>query len=181
MLRDLNETVRTATVAVLAGAMLAGSGVGSGAQQPAGEGGPPIAREGPRIPGEAVQLILIRSIMVAVDQANRTGDYSVLRMLGSPQFRQANPVEALAESFIIWREREITLTPVSVVNPRLTAEPEITEQGLLALKGYFPTRPVNVTFDLAFAPIGTGWALAGLRTNLVQDTREEGGGDSDGG
>ena len=42
-------------------------------------------------------LILVRRTLTALDQANRTGNYTVLRDLGSPDF-QANTAARLAES-----------------------------------------------------------------------------------
>jgi hypothetical protein len=41
-------------------------------------------------------LILIRQTLLALDQANKTGNYTVLRDLGSPDF-QANTAAGLAE------------------------------------------------------------------------------------
>jgi hypothetical protein len=41
-------------------------------------------------------LILIRQTLLALDQANKTGNYTVLRDLGSPDF-QANTAAGLAD------------------------------------------------------------------------------------
>src|SRR6266702_4668463 len=43
-------------------------------------------------------LMLIRSTLLALDQANKTGNYTVLRDLGAPGF-QANTAARLAEIF----------------------------------------------------------------------------------
>jgi hypothetical protein len=56
-------------------------------------------------------IILIRSALLALDQANKTGNYSVLRDLGSPQF-QANSAAQLAEIFAKQRHDNVT-SPVS--------------------------------------------------------------------
>src|SRR4051812_18904799 len=44
-------------------------------------------------------LILIRSTLLALDHANRTGNYTVLRDLGAPGFYTANTAARLAEIF----------------------------------------------------------------------------------
>lgn len=44
-------------------------------------------------------LILIRSSLLAVDQANKTGNYTVLRDLGAPGFQAANTATQLGEIF----------------------------------------------------------------------------------
>src|SRR5262245_31888431 len=48
-------------------------------------------------------LILIRSTLLALDQANKTGNYTVLRDLGSPAF-QVNTAARLAEIFVPQRK-----------------------------------------------------------------------------
>ncbi|MFZ2159602.1 MAG: hypothetical protein WAV72_26250, partial [Bradyrhizobium sp.] len=43
-------------------------------------------------------LVLVRSALLALDQANKTGNYTVLRDLGAPAF-QVNTAARLAEIF----------------------------------------------------------------------------------
>src|SRR2546429_4997849 len=61
-------------------------------------------------------LILIRSALLALDQANKTGNYTVLRDLGSPDF-QANSAARLAEIFAQQRRDNIDLSGVAGVHP----------------------------------------------------------------
>src|SRR5882724_9070208 len=56
-------------------------------------------------------LILIRSTLLALDQANKTGNYTVLRDLGSPDF-QANSAAQLAEIFVQQRRDNVDLSGV---------------------------------------------------------------------
>ena len=44
-------------------------------------------------------MILIRSALTALQQADETNDYSVLNALGSTSFRTANPPARLAQTF----------------------------------------------------------------------------------
>jgi hypothetical protein len=44
-------------------------------------------------------LILIRSSLLAVDQADKTGNYTVLRDLGAPGFQASNTAARLREIF----------------------------------------------------------------------------------
>src|SRR5260370_41148825 len=59
-------------------------------------------------------LILIRSTLLALDQANKTGNYTVLRDLGSPGF-QTNTAARLAEIFASQRKDNIDLSGVVVL------------------------------------------------------------------
>ena len=54
-------------------------------------------------------LILIRSTLFALDHANKTGNYTVLRDLGSPGF-QSNNAARLAEIFAAERKDNIDLS-----------------------------------------------------------------------
>src|SRR5690348_9504462 len=65
---------------------------------------PPAARA-PVVPQPIVALALVRSVMLAVDQANKTGNYTVLRDLGSPSFRAANDAAKLAQIFAAIRSQ----------------------------------------------------------------------------
>src|SRR5262245_2055988 len=73
-------------------------------------------------------LILIRETLLALDQANKTGNYTVLRDLGSPEF-QANTAARLAEIFAQQRKDNIDLSGVAVIDPQLTLLPQIEANG----------------------------------------------------
>ena len=97
-------------------------------------------------------LILIRQSLLALDQANKTGNYTVLRDLGSPAF-QANSAARLSEIFAKQRNDNIDLSSVAVIDPQLTLLPQIEASGLLHMTGFFPSVPTQVNFDLAYAVV----------------------------
>jgi hypothetical protein len=49
--------------------------------------------------------------------------------------------------------------PIIFVAPKPTQPPQIDNRGLLRLVGYFPTRPLQVNFDLAYQLAGAEWKL----------------------
>jgi hypothetical protein len=112
-------------------------------------------------------LILIRETLIALDQANKTGNYTVLRDLGSPDF-QANSAARLAEIFAQQRKDNIDLSGVAVIEPQLTLLPQIEANGLMHLAGFFPSVPTQVNFELIFAPVGGRWRLFGLSVSFGQ-------------
>jgi hypothetical protein len=117
------------------------------------------------VPPPEAMVILIRSSVVALSHANLTNNYSVLTALGSPNFRTANSPARLAQIFAPFRTNNIDMNPVVYVTPQLTQQP-IIENGRLRLKGYFPTQPMQVNFDLGFEPTDGVWKLFGLAVNL---------------
>ena len=67
-------------------------------------------------------MILIRSLLLALDQANKTGNCTVLRDLGAPGY-QVNTAARLAEIFAKQRNDNLDLAGVAVIEPRLTCCP----------------------------------------------------------
>jgi hypothetical protein len=112
-------------------------------------------------------LILIRQTLLALDQANKTGNYTVLRDLGSPDF-QANTAARLAEIFAQQRRDNIDLSGVAVIDPQLTLLPQIEANGMMRMAGFFPSVPTQVNFELAYAPVGGRWRLFALSVSFGQ-------------
>ena len=112
-------------------------------------------------------LILIRETLLALDQANKTGNYTVLRDLGAPDF-QANSAARLAEIFAQQRRDNVDLSGVAVIDPQLTLLPQIEANGMMRMAGFFPSVPTQVNFELLYAPVGGRWRLFGLSVSFGQ-------------
>jgi hypothetical protein len=112
-------------------------------------------------------IILIRSALLALDQANKTGNYTVLRDLGAPGF-QVNTAAKLAEIFAKQRNDNLDLSGVAAIDPQLSLLPQIEANGMLRMGGFFPSVPTQVNFELVFAPVNGQWRLYGISVNLGQ-------------
>ena len=71
-------------------------------------------------------LILIRSTLLALDQANKTGNYTVLRDLGAPAF-QTNTAARLGEIFAKQRSDNLDLSGVAAIES--ATEPAAADRG----------------------------------------------------
>ena len=112
-------------------------------------------------------LILIRSSLLALDQANKTGNYTVLRDIGAPGF-QSNTAARLGEIFAKLRNDNLDLSGVAVIDPQLNLLPQIEANGLMHMAGFFPSVPNQVNFDLSFAPVNGQWRLFGISVSIGQ-------------
>jgi hypothetical protein len=121
---------------------------------------PPAAAK-PAMPDANKLAILIQTSVVALSQANLTGNYSVLHALAAPEFQKGNPPAKLAETFADLRGKGIDLTPIIIFSPILMKEPTIDEKGVLRLTGYYKTAPQRVHFDLIFQ-FTDQWRLLGI-------------------
>lgn len=107
-------------------------------------------------------LYLIRTSLLTLNDANKSGNYTVLRDLAAPAFRDANTSADLAGVFADIRKRRFDLFSVAVIEPELTAPPTIGANGLLRLTGRFNTQPLLITFDLLFQIVDGQWRLFGI-------------------
>ena len=115
-----------------------------------------------RVPPPEQMAMMIQTSVVALSQANLTGNFTVLHALGAPSFQKANTPTKLAEIFKTLRQRNIDLTPVILFSPILLREPVINAQGMLHLVGYYKTTPQQVHFELLFQPVSGQWRLFGI-------------------
>ena len=110
-------------------------------------------------------LILIRSTLLALDQANKTGNYTVLRDLGAPGF-QSNTAARLGDIFASQRKDNLDLSGVAVLEPQLSLLPQIESNGLMHMAGFFPSVPTQIRFELLYAPVQGQWKLFGISVSL---------------
>jgi hypothetical protein len=114
------------------------------------------------VPDPIVINKLIWSSMAALDQANQTGNYSVLRDLGAPSFQTNNSAATLGGIFQQLRNQQVDLGYTLVVGPTLQFPPAIVQGGLLRIRGSFPLRPAPIGFDLLFQNISGQWRIFGI-------------------
>ncbi|WP_409188610.1 hypothetical protein [Bradyrhizobium sp. RDM4] len=127
---------------------------------------PPPAPKPAQIDRNGV-LMLVRSSLLALDHANKTGNYTVLRDIGAPGF-QVNSAARLSEIFAKLRNDNLDLSGVAVIDPQLNLLPQIEANGLMHMAGFFPSVPNQVNFDLAFAPVNGQWRLFGISVSIGQ-------------
>jgi hypothetical protein len=127
----------------------------------------PTAAPPTAIPSPIELLNLIRTTLLALNQANLIGNYTVLRDLGAPDFQRSNNASVLSDTFRDLRVRRIDLSPVATINPKLVREPSLDAKGLLRLTGFFPSRPQQVNFDLAFQLANGRWRPVGISVSAA--------------
>ena len=106
--------------------------------------------------------MLIRTTLIALRNAVQTGNFTVMHDLGSPAFQAANSPARLGIVFADLQNRHMDLSPVAYVTPALSETPSITPGGMLKLVGYFPTRPLELKFQMLFQSVNNQWLLFGI-------------------
>ena len=115
---------------------------GARAQEQASTAASKTSRLSPALPVSLEQaLYLIRSTLLTLNDANRSGNYTVLHDLAAPDFQAQNSAADLGQSFSDLRHRNFDLYGVALLAPQFTEAPALDQNGLLRLAGYFPTPP----------------------------------------
>ena len=149
--------IRVLSIAML---LIAAAGAPALSQQ---KGAPAQKNAQPALPVTVEQaLYLIRSTLLTLNDANRTGNYTVLRDLASPDFQAKNTAADLAQIFTDLRRRNFDLFAVALAAPQLTSAPHLDANKMLRLTGVFPTRPLQINFDLIFQNVNGHWRLFGI-------------------
>lgn len=123
--------------------------------------GMPSPQAAPRSAISPQHLYLVRSVLASLADANRTGNYSVMRDLAAPSFQAKHTPADLAQIFATARTKPIDLDPAMFLEPQL-AEVVRTEPNALRIKGAFAARPERLLFAMTFEAVGGHWRLASV-------------------
>jgi hypothetical protein len=119
------------------------------------------------LPPAETLLALVRTNLIALDHACRTGNFAVLRDLSGPYLRSRLTSEALAASFANVCASKSDLVAVAIVTPMITEPPAFLGNGMLRLVGTFAIRPASIRFEMLFEASGGEWRLAGMNVATV--------------
>jgi len=115
----------------------------------------------PTVPPAIVVLALVRNTLLAVDQANKSGNYTVLRDIAGPNFHDNNDAARLAQIFGPIRTQGLDLLAVAILEPQYKEPPRLTAKRMLYVAGRFSLRrPVN--FELLFEVVRGQWRIYGI-------------------
>lgn len=128
-------------------------------------GGAPAVQAPPGlrpVPDQLELSKLIWSTILAVDHANRSGNYSVLRDMSAQGFQINNDAARLAQIFAGLRDSRIDLSSVLLVPPTYLQPPRQVQADVIQVAGVFQIRPVSVQFDLYYQWEAGRWKLFGV-------------------
>ena len=128
-------------------------------------GAGPVAAQG--VPSAETTEILVKRTLLTFNDANRTGEYSVLHASGSETLRRQLTPEALKQSFKSFFDQGVDIASI-VRLPIVLAQPAaIDKDGVLNVNGHFDARPNKVAFQLRFTPAEGDWRWIGLTVDVV--------------
>ena len=115
-----------------------------------------------RVPSERPLEALVKASLLSFNDANVTGNFTVFHAKLSKPFRQQFTPERLQETFKSFAEQQIDFDVIAAYKPVYDPAASVDSDGRLIVKGYFPTEPTRVLFDLAFIPSDGEWKLISI-------------------
>ena len=122
--------------------------------------------DAPPLPSTEQLVSLVRNVLLAVNDANLTGNYTVLRDLSAPDSQGLNTPERLEESFKPIRQQGTDFSIVAVATPRFVQLPTLTPRGYLRVNGEFISSP-RITFDIFFQHVAARWRPYAIGVGVV--------------
>jgi len=133
------------------------------AKQPAPAAAPQQPAQVVVMPEAEKIVLLLRTTLLTLNDALQTGNYTVLRDVAAPGFRDANSAARLSAIFGNLTGKGVDLTAVAILMPQLTDAPVLDEKaGMVRIKGFFPGQPVRVDFEVLYQAVDGRWRLFGL-------------------
>lgn len=118
------------------------------------------------IPSEEALIIMVmdaaRDFALAVNAKNSEEFHKTF----SSQFKKQFTVEKLDEIYKPIYDLGVDLMLLQQYSPIFEEKPTLGEDGILRLKGYFPTNPSKFYFNQTYIYEGLGWKLMGYSVNI---------------
>lgn len=129
----------------------------------------PNAIQRPQAPSLEQAVILIRSTLGALNQANLTNNYTVFRAFGSQNFTASVSVDKLSAAYQNYRANKIDLSEVEIT-PLDLHQVAFDTSNVLILNGTFHTRPGNVNILCRYVLENNRWKLLSMNMSLTGPT-----------
>jgi hypothetical protein len=124
----------------------------------------PAAMAQNRVPAPKPLEALVKGSLMTLNDANLTGDYRVFHARLSGPFRQQYPPDRLKQSFREFHDKNVDIDIVCAMAPIFDQPPFVDGAGKLVLRGFFPTEPTRVSFEMDFVAWDGDWKL--IRINV---------------
>jgi hypothetical protein len=119
-----------------------------------------------KVPSERALEALVKTSLLSFNDANVTGNYAVFHAKLSKPFREQYPVERLERTFREFNKKHVDFDIVAALKPTYEPAPQVDDNGKLLVKGFFPTEPLRVYFNLEFIPSDGEWKLIAINVKV---------------
>ena len=119
-----------------------------------------------KAPDPFTQEVLVKATLLTFNDANVTGNYTVMHAKLSKPFRDEFSPERLAAAFKVFRDNRIDFDLI-VAKPPVESQPaRVSDKGVLMLYGYFDTTPSRVHYELEYIMSDGEWRPIRINVQL---------------
>lgn len=122
------------------------------------------------VPSSPLQEILIKTTLLTLNDANLTGNYTVLHAKVAKPFRDQFSPDRFKQVFKSFADQKVDWGLISAKAPIATSETTIDKRGALVVRGYFDTKPSRVIYEIDFVPSEGEWKPIKLNVNVKPTT-----------
>jgi len=119
-----------------------------------------------KVPSPITQEVLIKASLMTLNDANVTGNYSVLHAKLAKSLREEVTPDKLKQVFKSFTDQKIDFDIVAAKAPVATKDAVVDARGALVLRGYFEVAASRVTYELDFVPSEGEWKPIKLNVDV---------------
>ncbi|MEY2494649.1 MAG: hypothetical protein QOJ45_1141 [Verrucomicrobiota bacterium] len=129
----------------------------------------PVIENTGKAPSEKEAKALALDSLMAFNQSLQEKNFdSFHQQLGTIWRKEVTP-EKLQEIFQSFIDKDVDISPIKKVQPKFETKPAINDDGMLVLKGSYPTQPSKVVFTLKYVYETESWKLVGINVVLTKN------------
>jgi opacity protein-like surface antigen len=118
------------------------------------------------LPSDDEQEILIRTTLMTFNDANMTGNYSVLHAKASKEVREQISAEKLFDAFKAFRTNRLFFEEIVYEDYDSYEDAKFDAEGALVLAGVFKTDSIRVKYKLRFIKNDAAWKWLGITADV---------------
>ena len=137
----------------------------------------PLALHGatPQMPPEKELKALVFDSLFAFNKAVQDKSFAKFHQDRlSPQFQKQFPLEKFTAIFQAFIDKGYDISSIAKSEPIFDAPPAMDSDGLLVLKGHYPTKPNKVTFKLTYSYEASAWKIMGINVQAAPSVENTG-------
>lgn len=123
------------------------------------------------IPNADAQEIIIKTSLLTFNDANMSGNYTVLNALGSKPFRDTLSPDKLKTAFKEFNEKQIDLSAIAIAKPVVTKPTTVDGDGVMVSEGYLDTPKMRVHYTVKTLLSDGKWRLLGINVKTTDPVK----------
>ena len=126
--------------------------------------------EAASIPSKQEQIKLTKETIHILALSIRDKDMSKMYSHISNLFKRQITPKEMDNAFSSFFRFGDTFLELDQLTPQFSKDPALNENGVLVLKGFFPTKPLQIHFEQKYVYEGLSWKVLGLDISLKQNS-----------